>query len=86
VFEVATLEMIEGNLPQRAQRLVRDWAEQYKGELNRMWKTQYTPSLRSGSTDGMSNNRLEATQQTALPSRHVSLTHLGRAVGWRIQR
>jgi hypothetical protein len=40
VFEVATLEMIEGDLPQRAQRLIREWAEQYKGELERMWKTQ----------------------------------------------
>jgi GNAT superfamily N-acetyltransferase len=40
VFEVATLEMIEGDLPQRAQHLVRDWAEQYKSEPERMWKTQ----------------------------------------------
>jgi len=40
VFEVTTLEMIEGDLPPRAQRLVRDWAEQYKDELQRMWETQ----------------------------------------------
>ena len=40
VFEVKTLEMIEGDLPQRAQRLIREWAEPYKGELERMWKTQ----------------------------------------------
>ena len=40
VFDVNTLEMIEGDLPARAQRLVRDWAEQYKGELQRMWETQ----------------------------------------------
>jgi hypothetical protein len=40
VFEVTTLEMIEGDLPPRAQRLVRDWAEQYKDELERMWRTQ----------------------------------------------
>ncbi len=40
VFEVATMEMIEGDLPPRAQRLVRDWAEQYKEELQRMWETQ----------------------------------------------
>jgi hypothetical protein len=40
VFEVTTLEMIEGDLPQRAQRLVREWAEQYKDELQRMWQTQ----------------------------------------------
>ena len=40
VFEVPSLEMIEGDLPQRAQRLVRDWADQYKDELKRMWETQ----------------------------------------------
>ena len=40
VFEVATLEMIEGDLPHRAQRLIREWAEHYKGELERMWETQ----------------------------------------------
>ncbi len=40
VFDVKTLEMIEGDLPQRAQRLVLDWAERYKGELEQMWKTQ----------------------------------------------
>lgn len=40
VFEVDTLEMIEGDLPARAQRLVREWAEQYRDELRRMWETQ----------------------------------------------
>lgn len=40
VFDVNTLEMIEGDLPPRAQRLVHDWAEQYKDELQRMWDTQ----------------------------------------------
>ena len=40
VFEVSSLTMIEGDLPARARRLVRDWAEQYKGELQRMWETQ----------------------------------------------
>ena len=40
VFEVSSLNMIEGDLPTRAQRLVRDWAEQYKDELQRMWETQ----------------------------------------------
>lgn len=40
VFDVNTLEMIEGDLPPRAQRLVHDWAERYKDELQRMWDTQ----------------------------------------------
>lgn len=40
VFEVSTLEMIEGDLPVRAQRLVREWSEKYQDELRRMWETQ----------------------------------------------
>lgn len=40
VFDVSTLEMIEGDLPLRAQHLVHDWAERYKDELQRMWDTQ----------------------------------------------
>jgi len=40
VFDVQTLEMIEGDLPQRTLHLVHDWAEQYKDELRRMWETQ----------------------------------------------
>ena len=45
VFEVATLKMLEGDLPLRAQRLVRDWAEQYQKELQRMWDTQQYKQL-----------------------------------------
>ena len=40
VFDVKTLEMLEGDLPQRAQRLVREWAEKYKDELQSMWTSQ----------------------------------------------
>lgn len=40
VYDVKTLEMIEGDLPTRAQRLVFDWADRYKDELADMWKTQ----------------------------------------------
>ena len=40
VYDVKTLEMIEGDLPSRAQRLVLDWADRYKDELEDMWKTQ----------------------------------------------
>ncbi len=39
VFTIQTLEMIEGDLPIRAQRLIREWAEQYQPELLRMWNT-----------------------------------------------
>lgn len=37
VFDIQTLEMLEGDLPVRAQRLVREWAEKYQDELLRMW-------------------------------------------------
>jgi hypothetical protein len=40
VFEIETLEMIEGDLPQRAQKLVKEWASGYQQELVNMWETQ----------------------------------------------
>jgi hypothetical protein len=40
VFEIGSLEMIEGDLPNRAQRMVKEWAELYKNDLLEMWKTQ----------------------------------------------
>jgi hypothetical protein len=39
VFDIQTLEMIEGDLPTRAQRLISEWAEQYQPDLLRMWNT-----------------------------------------------
>jgi hypothetical protein len=40
VFEIATLEMLEGDLPPRAERLVREWAHKYQRDLLEMWRTQ----------------------------------------------
>jgi len=40
VFEVGNLEMIEGDLRTRAQRLVKEWAGLHQEELLTMWKTQ----------------------------------------------
>ena len=40
VFDVDTLEMMEGDLPNRAQKLVREWAARYQSELLEMWSTQ----------------------------------------------
>lgn len=40
VFDLDTLEMMEGDLPNRAKRLVIEWAENYKNDLLRMWETQ----------------------------------------------
>jgi hypothetical protein len=39
VYEIQTLKMLEGDLPSRANKLVKDWATQYKDELLRMWNT-----------------------------------------------
>ena len=40
VFSVETLEMLEGDMPARAHRLVKEWAEPYKQELLDMWTRQ----------------------------------------------
>ena len=40
VFSIETLEMTEGDLPNRAQRLVKEWAGLYKEELSKMWSEQ----------------------------------------------
>ena len=40
VFDIETLEMMEGDLPNRSQRMIKEWAEQYRTELLNMWKTQ----------------------------------------------
>lgn len=48
VFVIDTLEMLEGDLPARAQRLVKEWATQYQKELRDMWNLQefrYLPGL-----------------------------------------
>ncbi len=38
VFKIQTLEMIEGDLPLRAKKMVKNWARKYQGELTKMWK------------------------------------------------
>jgi len=40
VFELATLEMIEGDLPQRAVKMIKEWGTRYQKELLEMWTTQ----------------------------------------------
>jgi len=40
LFSIDTHEMIEGDLPNRAVRLVKEWAERYRKELQTMWDTQ----------------------------------------------
>lgn len=40
LFSIETLEMIEGDLPTRAKKLVIEWAQLHKDELNEMWNKQ----------------------------------------------
>jgi hypothetical protein len=39
VFDIQTLEMMEGDLPVRAQRLVREWGTLYQQDLLHMWNS-----------------------------------------------
>ena len=38
VFAIETLEMIEGDLPTRSRKLVKEWAALYQDELLHMWQ------------------------------------------------
>jgi len=40
VFDIQTLEVIEGDLPAKAVALVREWMEPHKAELMEIWNTQ----------------------------------------------
>ena len=44
-FEIKTLKMIEGDLPPKAQSLVREWAEQYIPDIMKMWETKILKKL-----------------------------------------
>ncbi len=45
IFNICTLEMDNGDLPQRAQELVKDWLKLYKVELQNMWDIQEISKL-----------------------------------------
>ena len=40
VIDIRTSKMIEGDLPQRALKLVQEWSKLHKDELLNIWKTQ----------------------------------------------
>jgi hypothetical protein len=40
LIAIDSLEIIEGDLPHRAVRLVKEWSERYQKELQTMWDTQ----------------------------------------------
>ena len=45
VIDVATGEMLEGDLPQRALCMVREWVSLHRAELIDMWNTQNIRAL-----------------------------------------
>jgi len=47
LFDIDTLEMIEGDLPSIARKLVIEWAKNYQSDLKRMWETQEFKKLPS---------------------------------------
>jgi hypothetical protein len=40
IFEIDSLNLIEGDLPIRARKMVEEWANEYKADLQKIWKTQ----------------------------------------------
>ena len=40
LISIESLEIIEGDLPNRAQKMVIDWAQMYQNDLLAMWETQ----------------------------------------------
>jgi len=44
-FNIQTLEMIRGDLPQKAQVMVTEWLSSYKNDLQKMWDTQQIRNL-----------------------------------------
>jgi len=40
VYGIAPLAILEGDLPVRGQRLVKEWAGQHQADLLEMWNTQ----------------------------------------------
>lgn len=40
LFDLNTLDMLEGDLPNRAKKLTIEWATQYQSELIEIWSTQ----------------------------------------------
>lgn len=40
VIDINTGEMLEGDLPKRALKMVQEWVRQYKNDLIKIWETQ----------------------------------------------
>lgn len=44
-FDIETLEMIEGDLPKKAQNLIKEWGEKYKPDIKAMWENKKLKKL-----------------------------------------
>ena len=44
-FNVKTFEMLQGDLPKRAQILVKEWMQKYQSDLQKMWDEQKITKL-----------------------------------------
>jgi hypothetical protein len=45
LFDIETHEMIAGDLPSKAQELVKEWLNTYSDDLQKMWNTQKITKL-----------------------------------------
>lgn len=40
IIDIQTLEMLEGDLPNKALAMIKEWASEYQAELMKIWETQ----------------------------------------------
>lgn len=40
IFDLRSMEMTEGDLPRKAQELIKEWLEKHQADLLEMWETQ----------------------------------------------
>lgn len=45
IFDIRTHEMLDGDLPKKAQMLVQEWLKQNDEELQKMWDNQHIRKL-----------------------------------------
>ena len=45
LFDIQSLEMLEGDLPSKAQALIREWAKLYRTDLMSMWESKRLKKL-----------------------------------------
>lgn len=45
IFDIETLEMLEGDLPKKAQAMVKEWGKLYQNDIRKMWETKTLKKL-----------------------------------------